>query len=232
MAKRGRMSARLTDLLRTVKPERALFTTFTLSLSWFEAFCLPILKLEGCEQIDLFVDSREACKLGAETTSAYAGTAFRIVSVHMNKAGFFHPKIAYLQGENDDTLVIGSGNLTQPGQGGNLEVIDAVNASQHPQVFEEFADFAELFARRPGLSPHSVSILKQYAKRAREMTAKAAASVRNGPRSAWLVHTLEVPAQLQLGDLVASELENPVELTVLSPSQAGMTARQMPAIAA
>ncbi|WP_124453731.1 hypothetical protein [Burkholderia sp. Bp8992] len=211
------MQARLTDLLKAVKPERALLTTFTLSLSWFEAFCLPILRVEGCEQIDLFVDSREACKLGAETTSAYAGTAFRIVSVHMNKAGFFHPKIAYLQGADDDTLVVGSGNLTQPGQGGNLEVIDAVNASQHPQVFEEFADFAELFARRPGLSPHTVTVLKQYAKRAREVAAKAPASVRNGPRSAWLVHTLTEPAQAQLGGLVARELENPVELTVFSP---------------
>ena len=211
------MQARLTDLLKTVKPERALFTTFTLSLSWFEAFCLPILRVEGCEQIDLFVDSREAYKLGAETNSAYAGTAFRIVSVRMNQAGFFHPKIAYLQGADDDTLVVGSGNLTQPGQGGNLEVIDAVNASQHPHVFEEFAEFAELFARRPSLLPHTVSTLKDYAKRAREMAAKAPAPVRNGLRSAWLVHTLKEPAQTQLGALVARELENPVELTVLSP---------------
>lgn len=211
------MQARLTDLLKNVKPERALFTTFTLSLSWFEAFCLPILRVEGCEQIDLFVDSREAYKLGAETTSAYAGTAFRIVSVRMNQAGFFHPKIAYLQGADDDTLVVGSGNLTQPGQGGNLEVIDAVNASQHPHVFEEFAEFVELFARRPGLSPHAAATLKQYAKRAREIAARAPASVRNGPRSAWLVHTLKEPAQKQLGELVARELENPVELTVLSP---------------
>jgi len=211
------MPVRLTDVLKAAKPERALFTTFTLSLNWFEAFCLPILKLEGCEQIDLFVDSREACKLGSETTSAYAGTAFRIVAVHMEKAGFFHPKIAYLQGENDDTLVIGSGNLTQPGQGGNLEVIDAVNALQHPQVFEEFAHFAELFARQPGLSLRSVSILKQYAKRARTMAARAPAAARNGPRSAWLVHSLERTVETQLGALVAAELEKPVELTVLSP---------------
>lgn len=211
------MKPRLTDLLKAVKPERALFTTFTLSLSWFEAFCLPILRVEGCEQIDLLVDSREACKLGAETTSAYAGNAFRVVPVYMNKAGIFHPKIAYLQAAEDDTLVVGSGNLTQPGQGGSLEVIDAVSASQHPGVFEEFADFADTFARRAGLSEQTVTILKQYAKRARAAAARAPASVRNGPRSAWLIHTLEEPAQQQLGKLVALELERATELTVFSP---------------
>jgi hypothetical protein len=214
------MQPRLTDLLKAVKPERALFTTFTLSLNWFESFCLPLLKMEGCEQIDLLVDSREACKLGAETTSAYAGNAFRIDSVYMNKAGIFHPKIAYFQGAEDDTLVIGSGNLTFPGQGGNLEVIDSVNAKQHPHVFEEFATFAETFIKLPGLSKTTVKTVKQYAKRARVVAAKAPASAREAPRTAWLVHTLTESAQSQLGSIVTTHLADPVELTVFSPYHA------------
>jgi hypothetical protein len=211
------MKPRLTDLLKVAKPERALFTTFTLSLSWFESFCLPILRAEGCEQIDLLVDSKEACKAGAESASAYAGNAFWVTPVAMQKAGIFHPKIAYLQGNTDDTLVIGSGNLTQPGQGGNLEVIDAVSASQHPHVFEEFAGFVDQFGTRPGLSAHVITTLKSYAARAREVAALAPASVRNAPRTAWLIHTLATPAFEQLGLLTESELDNPVELTVFSP---------------
>ncbi|HIC7214455.1 hypothetical protein [Burkholderia stabilis] len=211
------MKPRLTDLLKVVKPERALFTTFTLSLSWFESFCLPILRAEGCEQVDLLVDSKEACKAGAESASAYAGNAFWVTPVAMQKNGIFHAKIAYLQGSTDDTLVIGSGNLTQPGQGGNLEVIDAVSTNQHPQVFEEFADFVDRFLTRPGLSTHVIATLKSYAARAREVAELAPASVRSAPRTAWLIHTLDIPAYEQLGLLAESELDNPVELTVFSP---------------
>lgn len=211
------MKPRLTDLLKAVKPERALFTTFTLSLSWFEAFCLPVLKLGACEQIDLLVDSREANKLNEETSSVYAGNAFRIIPVHMSKSGIFHPKIAYLQGEQDDTLVIGSGNLTHPGQGGNLEVIDAVNAKEHPHVFEEFAEFAKLFTKRPGLAAASMKALTYYATRAQTAAKRASGFARERARSAWFIHTLSDPAQSQLALLAQEQLDSPVELTVLSP---------------
>ncbi|WP_144410064.1 hypothetical protein [Cupriavidus basilensis] len=206
----------MTELLKAVQPERVLFTTFTLSLNWFESFCLPVLKMEGCDQIDLFVDSREACKLGNETSSAYAGNAYRVVPIY-NKGGFFHPKIAYLQGEETDTLVVGSGNLTFPGQGGNLEVIDAVSARQHPYVFEEFASFAEALAQRPDLASETVSVLQHYAQRARHVASLAPAEGRTSPRTAWLVHTLATSAQDQLEKLVKSELGAVRRLTVLSP---------------
>jgi hypothetical protein len=211
------MQPRLTDLLRAVKPERALFTTFTLSLNWFESYCLPILKMEGCNQIDLLVDSREACRLGEETTSAYAGNAFRITSVYMNGSGIFHPKLAYLQGESDDTLVVGSGNLTHPGQGGSLEVIDAVNAQEHPAVFTEFAGFLELFMTRKGLSESTRLVLTQYAGRARMAASRASDEAHQAPRTVWLIHTLMKTAQEQFASLVRDHLRRPKTLTVLSP---------------
>jgi hypothetical protein len=205
------------DMLGHVKPERALFTTFTLSLNWFESYCLPILKAEGCDQIDLLVDSREDYKLGSETTSAYAGNAFRITSVFMNGAGIFHPKLAYLQSENVDTLVVGSGNLTPPGQGGSLEVIDAVNSDEHPLVFEEFAQFIDIFVKRPGLSEMTVSVLRQYSARARHVASLATSEQRAQARTVWLVHTLEETAERQFSKLVRDELPGPRQLTLYSP---------------
>ncbi|MBC8737173.1 hypothetical protein F6X40_10170 [Paraburkholderia sp. UCT31] len=211
----------MTDLLKAVRPERALFTTFTLSLNWFESFCLPLLKLEGCEHIDLLVDSREACKLSAETSSAYAGNTYRVMPVYMNNSGIFHPKVAYLQGTDDDTLVVGSGNLTAPGQGGNLEVIDAVNAADHPHVFEQFATFLDLFAKRPGLAEDTLAVLRTYALRARYAAARASEEVRAAAPTAWLIHTLVDPAHIQLGKLVEDELDNPSQLTIFSPYHTG-----------
>lgn len=212
-----RFQPRLTALLKEIEPKRVLFTTFTLSLNWFESFCLPVLRLGSCEHVDLLVDSRKACRLGDETASAYAGNTYRVVSVYMNRSGFFHPKIAYLQGHEDDTLVIGSGNLTGPGQGGNLENIDAVNAQHHPHVFEEFAVFIDIFCTRDGLSDEVRKVLLQYAERARQAARKAPAEVRATPRSAWLIHTLETPAYKQLGELLRRQELQAKQLTVFSP---------------
>ncbi|CAN7179923.1 hypothetical protein [Caballeronia sp. LjRoot31] len=211
------LQTRLTSLIKELEPTRTLFTTFTLRLSWFESFCMPVLKLGGCERIDLLVDSREACKTLNETTSIYAGNAYRVISVQMEKAGVFHPKIAYLQREsNDDVLVVGSGNLTFQGQGGNLEVIDAVNAASHPHVFKEFAEFVQKFLERPGLSEETQEALNYYAQRARYAASRANAAMWDAPRTTWLIHTLTDTAGDQLA-LLASDLDRAHRLTVLSP---------------
>jgi hypothetical protein len=155
------MQTRLQAIIDAVRPRRALFTTFTLSVNWFESFCLPLLKVSGCGNVDLLVDSREACKSTDESTSLYAGNAYRITPVHQDSGGFFHPKIAYLErGSGDDILVVGSGNLTTSGQNANLEVLDSVNAQANPLVFEAFAEFASLFASSPGLSAKAVANLR------------------------------------------------------------------------
>ncbi|MFM0173655.1 hypothetical protein PQR33_30505 [Paraburkholderia sediminicola] len=207
----------MTDLLKQVRPERALFTTFTLSLNWFESYCLPLLKADGCNQIDLLVDLREGCKLGAETTSAYAGNAFRITTVAMNGSGIFHPKLAYLQSEDVDTLVVGSGNLTHPGQGGNLEVIDAVTSDEHPLVFEEFARFVDVFLTRPGVSVETVHVLREYSVRAKHVASLATPERRSAERTVWFVHTLEDTALQQFSTLVQQALPEARQLTLYSP---------------
>jgi hypothetical protein len=207
---------RLLSLLDQVKPRRALFTTFTFSPNWFESYAAPLLKLLKCERIEVLADARYASESTEETSSLFAGNGYRVIPVLM-KNGFFHPKLAYLQGHgDDDVLVVGSGNLTFSGQSQQLEVLDAVRSTEHPGVFEEFADFAELFANRKGLSDESRKVVLGYVRRARRVAEAAPAAARER-RSAWLVHTLTEPAGKQLARLIDEHLPKPDCLTVLSP---------------
>ncbi|KWU19082.1 hypothetical protein [Burkholderia cenocepacia] len=211
------MQTRLQAIIDAARPRRALFTTFTLSVNWFESFCLPLLKVSGCGKVDLLVDSREACKSTDETSSLYAGNSYRVIPVHQASGGFFHPKIAYLErGSGDDVLVVGSGNLTTSGQNSNLEVLDSVSANEHPLVFEAFAQFCRAFAQTPGLSAKAAANLKHYADRATKVADAAPATARENP-STWLVHTLDGKAGDQFARLVRENLPDAAGLTVFGP---------------
>ncbi|HDR9009701.1 TPA: hypothetical protein QDB08_002671 [Burkholderia vietnamiensis] len=212
---------RLLAILDEVRPKRALLTTFTFSPGWFEAFCYPVLRLGGCEKIDVLVDSRHACHSTAESSSHYAGNAYRVVPVYMKSGGFFHPKLAYLERSADDVdskgdvLIVGSGNLTFAGQGSNLEVLDAVNSYEHPLVFQQISEFFEQFATRTSLSSETRRVLLQYATRA-QAAAKAAPPEAFLNPTVWLVHTLESTAADQFAAR-CTDIGPVSQLTVLAP---------------
>lgn len=213
------MQTSLLSLIRKNQPRRALLTSYTLSVSWFETFALPALRRYGCEQVDLLVDYRKANESTQEAASQYAGSAYRIIPVFMPTGGIFHPKIAYFEGtrgDSTDTLVIGSGNLTHAGQGKNLEIFDAVDHDQHPHVFGEFANFLTQFCARFEFSTENLKALKHYEERAR---AKGETDLRadDDSRTTWLVHTLTRSAANQITELTTATLEQPTGLTVLAP---------------
>jgi len=212
------MQKTLLSLIHEAKPRRALFTTYTFSISWFETFALPALRNLGCEQIDVLVDAREACKSTEEASSLHAGNAYRIFPVYMAGTKVFHPKLVYLQGREHDHLVIGSANLTLAGHGKNLEVLDAVSSYREPAVFGEFARFVEALMRKHELSPEDASILQGYQRRAEQLR-EAAGDIDETMRRTWLIHTVERPAADQFVALTA-QLSEPRTLTVLSPYHA------------
>lgn len=209
---------RLRSLIRQARPKRALFTTFTLSLNWFEAVVVPALDRAGCEQIDLLVDARYAQKATDETASLYVGSRYRIIPIYLEKTHVFHPKVTYLQGaDGEDHLLVSSANLTFSGHGRNLEVLDSVSSGSEPAVFMEFSDFLAELPRRYAFSVEHKEILDEYRAQAASHRPKAATSTVD--RSAWLVHTLQRPAADQFIEL-AKEVEGLSALTVLSPFHA------------
>ncbi len=210
------MSNTLVSVIKMARPRRALLTTFTFSLSWFEALVLPALRQCNCEQIDVLVDARQACKSTDEAASLYAGSAYRVIPVYMERTTVFHPKLAYLEGWEDlDHLVVASANLTMSGHGRNLEVIDALSSDTEPTVFGEFGDFLQALAAKYSFSAESLDVLHAYRRRAATQLARAG-TVDEEARSMWLVHTLATPADEQLLDH-AARIDDAHRLTVLSP---------------
>jgi hypothetical protein len=57
------------------------------------------------------------------------------------RTGFFHPKISVLMADDECHLLVGSGNLTFGGWGGNLEVVEHLHSSFAATAIEDAADF-------------------------------------------------------------------------------------------
>lgn len=213
------MSNTLVSVIKMARPRRALFTTFTFSLSWFEALVLPVLRQVNCEQIDVLVDARQACKSTDEAASLYAGSAYRVIPVYMEKTTVFHPKLAYLEGwDGSDHLVVTSANLTMSGHGRNLEVIDALSSDTEPAVFGEFGDFLQALSAKYSFSTESLEVLLTYRRRAATLL-KQAGTVDEVARRVWLVHTLATTAGEQFLEH-AARIDDAHCLTVLSPFHA------------
>lgn len=212
------MQIHLRTLIQQIKPRRALFTTFTFSINWFENFLFPELRKSGCEQIDVLVDARAARRSTEDISALSVGTDYRVIPVPMKGATFFHPKVAYFEGETHDVLFVSSANLTLSGHGKNLEVHDAIGSDVEPGVFVEFSGFLESLLARHTFQPENLQVLHAYRERAAKWL-DAAAAVPDAERRVWLIHTLDEPALEQFAALAGNSGGRRL-LTVLSPYHA------------
>ena len=211
----------LVELIKSSKPRAALFTTYTLSLSFFETVILPVLRQVGCQDIAILVDANEAVTSLAETNAYYAGRRYWVIPVTAPGGGVFHPKLTYLVGQESDVLTIGSGNLTLPGQSLQLETLDAVASSDNPIVFGQFAEFANKLAN--GIEKSSMEGAKQlriYEERARSIVATNNANPTSFPKGPFLIHTVDQVAISTILDLWRLMKTDARSLTVLSPFHA------------
>jgi len=129
------------DVLTASRWSRALFTTYSLSVAFFEGFLLPKLEDVGCGEIYVLVDERFYLQSLSERQSYSVGKSYRLYPVRYSGSGIFHPKVTYLWGDEYDLLGVGSGNLTYAGHGSNLECLDFASSQREPGVFIDFADF-------------------------------------------------------------------------------------------
>jgi hypothetical protein len=135
--------------------------------------------------------------------------------------GVFHPKLTYLAGGEADVLVVGSGNLTLPGQSGQLETLDAVSSVSAPNVFKQFEGLANSLADRiEDTSKQAADLLREYSVRASSVAAESDAVSLVFPNAPILVHSVERPAREQILELWRLTNIVPKTLTVLSPFHA------------
>src|SRR5690242_6420891 len=178
--------------------ENALFTTYALSLTFFETHILKnCLVKTGCRNIWVVADVDGYQQSLAERQSSRVGQEYHLVPVALVN-GVFHPKCIYLSGPDGDLLMVGSGNLTFGGFGRNIEVIEMFHSTQTPTIFTEFGEFLRaLNGRNEFLNPDR-SWTQRFSDLAIKAGAGHTANDRSEPR---LIHCVTESVITQLETL-------------------------------
>lgn len=146
--------------------KHALFTTYTLSLSYFESEILRPLLRGGCSDIWLIADAEGYRSSLLERRSMRVGQEYRLIPAALPD-GVFHAKCAYLAGDEGDLLLVGSGNVTFGGHGKNAEVFEALFPDSAASAFRDFADFLDAIRSRPDIRLARSEWTDDFAARAR-----------------------------------------------------------------
>ena len=202
----------IVDFLRAARWKHALFTTYALSLSYFESEVLRPLLQQGCDDIWLVCDAQGYRSSLLERRSMRVGQEYRIVPVALPK-GVFHPKCIHLVSDDEQLLLVGSGNVTFGGHGRNAEVFEALVPGEHATAFSDFSDFLENLGSHPGIQIARRDWIDDFAGRA----ARAAETgVDRATSPHRLIHPLEKSAIEQIGE-IAGLLGTCEQAKVISP---------------
>lgn len=187
------------DILQMRPWKHALFTTYTLSLSYFESEILRSLLRGGCSDIWLIADAEGYRSSLLERRSMRVGQEYRLIPVAM-PVGVFHAKCIYLASDDGDLLLVGSGNVTFGGHGRNSEVFEALVPESAASAFSDFADFLEAVGSRPDIVIARSEWVDDFAARAR--LAAGRGGDLDGAPPVRLVHPLNEPVVDQLPGLL------------------------------
>ena len=106
------------DLISAHPWRRAAFTTYALSLSFFEAVLLDALVRGGAREALILSDVEGVRMALGEQGARRVGKDYDVEPLAVRAGvGVFHPKISVLGAEDDCHLLVGSGNLTFGGWG-------------------------------------------------------------------------------------------------------------------
>lgn len=202
----------IADILQYRNWRHALFTTYALSLTFFESFVMRELRSKGCRDVSLVVDADGYQMSLSERRSSLVGQDYRLIPVALPR-GVFHAKCMYLSSDEGDVLVVGSGNMTFGGFGRNLEVFEVLTPETSPMVFDQFADFLEYLSIREDWVVPETTWLEKYSRLARRSSEKVGSGPEDQPR---LWHTVAETAVDQLAGFM-EEKGAVEEVNILSP---------------
>lgn len=205
------MTSSLSDVLAGQKWEKALFTTYSLSLTFFESTVLRALREVECREIWVIADADGYRSSLMERGSHGVGYEYHLVPIGLRN-GVFHPKCCYFVGPESDLLAVGSGNLTFGGFGRNLEVIEVLSSRSDSSCFYAFGEFLNALKQRTDIVCPDLSWIDSFADRA----FKVGARVNQGPEFPRLLTSVEEAVETQLSTVVSS-LGDVQHLTFLSP---------------
>ncbi|WP_340318053.1 phospholipase D-like domain-containing protein [Rhizorhabdus argentea] len=198
------------DLVSAAPWRSAVFTTYALSLSFFEAVVLDRL-IRGGGQSALILADPEGVRSGlSEEGARRAGRDYDIEPVAC-VGGVFHPKMSVFAGIDDAHLLVSSGNLTFGGWGGNLELTEHLHPSFAADAFDDAADFFQLLTLSDRIRTEAGTACQKLADTLRQATRGAS---RTG--NIRLVHSVGGPIADDIARF-ADELGGARRITIVSP---------------
>jgi hypothetical protein len=132
------------DLVSAHRWERVTFTTYALSLSFFEAVVLDALIRGGARQALILADVQGVRASLSEQGAQRVGKDYNVEPVAVSYGRAFHPKISVFSDKDESHVLVGSGNLTFNGWGGNVEVLEHLHPSFAADAIADTAEFFEL----------------------------------------------------------------------------------------
>ncbi|RWM12858.1 MAG: hypothetical protein EOR72_20260 [Mesorhizobium sp.] len=200
------------NLIQARPWRKAVFTTYALSLSFFESVVLDGL-VRGRTEDTLILADADGVRAGlSEQGAQRAGRDYELEPVVVDGARHvFHPKISAFVDKDDSHLVVGSGNLTFSGWGGNFEVAEHLHPSFAADAFDDASMLFMLMSDSPKVAHGAAA---RCAALADDLAAAAAGNARTG--ALRLVHSLDGPIGDRLAGF-AEELGGATRLSAVSP---------------
>ncbi len=198
------------DLVGAAQWTTAAFTTYALSLSFFEAVVLDLMVRRRSAAPVVFADVAGVRSALSEYGARRVGRDYDVEPVALS-GGVFHPKVTVLADGTDAHLVVGSGNLTFGGWAGNLECAEHLHPSFAADAFADAEDFFVSIALESRLKHEALGKFESTAAR---LGLAAAAGPRHG--RIRLLHSLAGSLSAQISDY-AADLGGASRLVVASP---------------
>ena len=131
------------DLVEAHPWQRVAFTTYALSLSFFEAVILDALvRGAGRAQALVLADVDGVRASISEQGARFVGKDYEVEPIAVTN-GVFHPKVSIFISVDECHVLVGSGNLTFGGWGGNCEVLEHLHPGFAADAIADTADFFE-----------------------------------------------------------------------------------------
>ena len=177
----------------------ALLTTYSFDPIYFEAVYLSTLRKLGITNVVVLMDASMYDQLLSDSNyqchrvSQYNYTLVRKENFY---SGVFHPKVVLLFGEDEGTLIVGSGNLTYSGLANNDEVWNAFhvqgnNSIHYPLFYQAWKYLSQSANQTSSLVSRQIDWMLEQSPWLHQETTDSTVLLSSGEECALLYNTAE-----------------------------------------
>ena len=177
----------------------ALLTTYSFDPIYFEAVYLSTLRKLGITNVVVLMDASMYDQLLSDSNyqchrvSQYNYTLVRKENFH---SGVFHPKVVLLFGEEEGSLIVGSGNLTYSGLANNDEVWNAFhvygnNSIHYPLFYQAWKYLSQFANQTSSLVSRQIDWMLEQSPWLHQETTDSTVLLSSGEKCALLYNTAE-----------------------------------------